>query len=130
MPANNIKHGARSYLATGKLPDGCGSIQKALARLRRELNAAIEAKRTRSIADDLAVQGVMRFEGVALLWMRWLAEPGNALTIDQRLAITKEIRAATADRDRAVAGLKLGNADDGNVLNVAKRLYEQAKQDA
>lgn len=115
MPAP-IKHGVRAFLSNGQLPDGCDHIAKALRRLTRELEGAVRLSRKDfTVADAAFIQTARRHEGQYRLLEHWLRkhdEQGIILTLPERLAVMKEMRASAKDRDACIKALDLQTAID------------------
>lgn len=108
---NRLRHGLRA----GRLPRGCGSIRKACDRLRRQLEDAVVYERGEvSLADAATIQTALRWERHAMLSQRWLRLEGDSLTPGDRLAFSREIARASAERDKCLRSLNLEPAAEPN----------------
>ena len=116
MPAplanrNAIRHG----LAAGNLPRGSGYI----VRLTNQFRSAVEdALRDAGHEVDLVaaatIHTCVRWERHAQLAQRWLRREADSLTPDQRLAFSRDIARASAERDKCLRllGLEVGKGRD------------------
>jgi hypothetical protein len=122
MPAptgntNAVTHGVRSYLATGRLPSGCASIQRARARIRRLLiDEVVRLRKKVTVFDQALVQSAVRHETVALLCAQWLAEKPD-MGLEERLSLMKQLRSATDARDGCLVKLRLDAENESNILD-------------
>ena len=102
--ANAQRHGLRSV----RLPAKCRYLELAAFRIRRELeDACIERFGKVDIRSAALIQSVGRHEIRASLAARWLRLEGDRLSIDQRIALLKEIGTATNSRDKSIDALAL-----------------------
>lgn len=111
---NRITHGRHS-LTMGALPPGCGYIVRVCNAMRAEIETAVVAIRTEiSLHDAGTIQTAVRYERHAQLAQRWLREnPG--LPVDVKLALSRDIAKASADRDRCLRLLGLDKRASDNV---------------
>lgn len=101
-------HGTRHGLRAGKLPKDARYIEIQMNLLRRQIEATvIEAKGEISLTDAAFIQTAMRWERHAALAQRWLTKQYDELSPDQRLHFSREIARASAERDKAIANLRL-----------------------
>jgi len=106
---NAIRHG----LKAGQLPRDAKYIEYRLNQFRRQLeDAVIDAKGQVSIADAASIQTALRWERHAALALRWLTKQCAELKPEQRLTFSREIARASAERDKAIAALRLDNDED------------------
>lgn len=103
-----------------KLPKGCGYVARDTNRLRRELEAAVVAAgRELTIIDSAHIATAIRWERHGLLAARWLANEFDKLTPMERLAFSREVAQASANRDKSLAALRLERAAE----NIFDALY-------
>lgn len=101
---NHLRHG----LHAGQLPRDAKHIEIRMNILRRNLEAAVlEARGEVTLTDAAAVQTATRWERHALLAQRWLTKQYDKLTPEQRLTFSREVAKASAERDKALACLRL-----------------------
>lgn len=104
---NNLRHGLRA----GQLPKDAKYIENRLNAFRRQLEAAVfEAKGEVSLVDAATIQTCLRWERHAALAQRWLNKQYAELKPEQRLTFSREVARASAERDKALATLKLDTA--------------------
>jgi hypothetical protein len=104
---NRQRHG----LFGSQLPKGCGYINNAFRKLRRQLESAVaESHGDITVQDAALVNSAMRHERRVKLCERWLREDYSDLDIDKRMKIQKEISNATDSRDRCIEKLKLNRS--------------------
>lgn len=102
--ANNLRHGLRA----GQLPRDAKYIEYRLNAFRRTLEQTVlAAKGEVTLPDAAAIQTCLRWERHACLAQRWLVKAGDTLKPEQRLNFSREIARASAERDKAIAALKL-----------------------
>jgi hypothetical protein len=118
---NARKHGVHGFLTLGRAPDGCGYVYRVVRQLRRQLEIDIQHKHGKvSTYHGALIQSACRHEGRAALLTRWLRlidgtdQAGAAATskktdatLAEKLAILKEIGAASDSRDRCLKALGL-----------------------
>ncbi|MDA1054229.1 MAG: hypothetical protein O3C40_27600 [Planctomycetota bacterium] len=115
---NAIRHG----LMAGKLPKGASYIELESERLRTALEDAV-VNRTGgeiSLHDAAVIQTAIRWERHALLAQRWLRNEAETLTPDQRLAFSRDVARASAERDKCLKALGLDvrpNSDPWSLLD-------------
>ena len=104
---NAARHGLRAWCSVKRLPPGAGAIRRQLYAERDEIHAAVVSSHGEiSLTHAALVQSAIRHSGRASLLERWLrVEPG--LSVSERIAILKEIGAATDSRDRCLERLDL-----------------------
>jgi hypothetical protein len=114
------RHGLYSLLGTGRLPKGCHGVRRALARLRRELEAQ---ERTRNGAGNgeltarqrALIGDALQAERRRLLaeWYMTTASDAGQLGPDQAAAFLRLAESAWEARRRAERALseRLGNGD-------------------
>ncbi|MDZ4684513.1 MAG: hypothetical protein SH850_05440 [Planctomycetaceae bacterium] len=101
---NNLRHGLRA----GQLPADAKFIEIRLNSFRRQLeDAVIKVRGEISIPDAASIQTAMRWERHAALAQRWLTKSYNDLKPADRLTFSREIARASAERDKALAMLRL-----------------------
>ncbi|MCA9248392.1 MAG: hypothetical protein KDA42_14800 [Planctomycetales bacterium] len=119
MPApienkNAIRHG----LTTGKLPAGCGYVERLTNQLRRALESAVL-----DIAGEIGlfaaatINTACRWERHALLAQRWLRR-GKDLTPADKLAFSRDVARASAERDKCIKALGLDHQDERDAWSV------------
>jgi hypothetical protein len=109
---NSLTHGLTAVLTSGRLPKGCSYIRKTCAALKMLIEGQVlSVKGELSLVDAATIQSCVRWERHALLCQRWLRlEPG--LNPDQRLAFSREIARASAERDKCLRLLNLDKPQD------------------
>lgn len=115
MPAPTT-HGVRAFLRNGKLPEGCGHVSREAKRLEELLEEAVLTLRNCITPFDAAViQSARRNETIFRLLNHYLNnEP--TITLDQKLAILRDMRAATTARDKSIGELKINVDPRSNSL--------------
>ena len=121
--SNALRHG----LKAGKLPKDAKHIEYQTNDLRRTLEAAVMAVRGEvTIPDAAAIQTAMKWERHGALCLRWLRIEEDKLKPEQKMNFSREIARASAERDKAIAALKL-NVSPLNPWNCAERDLNQRK---
>lgn len=120
QPANQnaLKHGLRS---AGSLPAGCGWVTTLVTEIRGVLEDAITERD--GVVNDYQrclIQTSCRWEQHALLAQRWLRENYSKLDHSDRLAYSREIAKASAERDKCLKELELNKT---NVHDAMALLY-------
>lgn len=111
-----VTHGVSAFLK-GKLSAGW-RLNKALNGLKAALESEVSARRGEiDIYAASLIQSATRHEGVASLWAAHLKKSGDAMSIEQRLAVCREIRNATDSRDRCIEKLGLSKFDRKDILD-------------
>ncbi len=106
---NAIRHGLRC----GQLPKDAKYIEHRLNAFRRTLETAVMAVRGEvTIPDAANIQTAIRWERHACLAQRWLTKQFDELKPVDRLTFSREIARASGERDKAVAALRLGKAEN------------------
>jgi len=132
MPAppqnrNATKSGLYGYLAIGSLPKGASYIRRLMGEFERGLRAAVLAKSGELTLYAAAVcQTATRHEARAMLLQRWLRKAdaaGDKVPLMDRVAIMREIGAASDSRDRCLRALGLERSDSNDVIDA---LYPRA----
>ncbi len=117
---NAIRHG----LKTGTLPKGAFYIRKITDELRRQLEDHVMAARGAvSMIEAATIQTAVRWERHAMLAQRWLNREVDSMTMEQRLAFSREIARASAERDRCLRALDL-DSDSQNDLFDSLRIID------
>jgi hypothetical protein len=99
---NAIRHG----LTAGALPPGCGYVKRIIGEFRTSLEASvIEVHGSIDLYRAGVIQTALRLERHALLCQRWLRKGEGTLTPDQRLAYSRDIGKASAERDKCLREL-------------------------
>lgn len=102
--ARNVRHG----LTSGALPHGCSWIATLVRQFREGVERAVlDLRGEISLFDAACINTAARHEQHALLAQRWLRREAAELSPDQRLAFSREIGKASAERDRALRALGL-----------------------
>jgi hypothetical protein len=113
---NATRHGVFGYLAVGTLPKGASWIRRLVGQFRRETERAVMANEGElSLYHAALVQSAARHEARALLLSRWLKQEAAAKLAD-RVAVLKEIGAATNSRDHSLRQLGLNKTARGNII--------------
>lgn len=128
LNANALTHGLDSDPEVGRQRLTLGALPRSLRRVERDayafriaLEEAVSLAHGRiDFAAACAVNTASRWERHALLATRWLRERGEAMDDAGRLAYSREIARASAERDKAVASLKL---QPESQLTIAATLY-------
>lgn len=101
---NAIRHG----LTVQGFPPGCTYIQKQVASFRSALEVAIEQVRgAMGVFEIACIQTAVEWHTHALKARRWVRLEDEKLTIDQRIAYSREIARAFAERDKVLKALGL-----------------------
>lgn len=101
---NAVRHG----LTVQGFPPGCTYIQKQVASFRGALEAAIERVRGEMGVFEVACcQTAVEWHTHALKARRWIRLEDKKLSIDQRIAFSREIARAFAERDKVLKALGL-----------------------
>lgn len=117
---NNLRHG----LKAGQLPADAKYIEHRMNHFRRQLEGMVlDAKGEVSLPDAAYIQTAIRWERHAALAQRWLTKQHDELKPEQRLAFSREIARASAERDKAIAALDL----ERQIKNVDLRTYVAGK---
>lgn len=102
---NALRHGRFSVL--GAAPKGAGYIKRMVGQARRQLEAAcVAAHGEIDITNAALINSACRAERHALLCGRWLKLEVDA-SPETRLALSREIVAASEKRDKAIRSLNL-----------------------
>jgi hypothetical protein len=109
---NATRHGLRA----GALPKGCAYIKRIVDELRRRIEAAVVAEHGAiPLVAAASINTATRWERHALLAQRWLRLRADEMSDDQRLAYSRDVAKASAERDKALATLRLpGPGDSGD----------------
>lgn len=113
MPAdkdnvNAVTHGVYSFLATGRLPKGCGYLRRQLGQFRRALEVEIEKVHGEICLLNAAyLTSAVRHEARVQLLTRWLRTE-EGIKLAERVGVLREIGAATDRRDACLKALNLG----------------------
>jgi len=120
---NATRHGIRGYLAVGSLPRGSSYVRRLLSGFRTSLESAVVDRHGEIGTYHAAlVQSACRHECRALLLTRWLRKEagdradGNGgkqstMSLADRLAVLRDISAASDSRDRCLEKLGLGKQE-------------------
>ena len=112
-PKNNrnaIKSGVYSFLANGRYPKGAEYVGRLIGQLRLSLEGIVMERESEvTVYNAAVIQSACRHEGRAQLLQRWLREldKGGSPSIQDRLAILKEIGNASDARDKCLKALGL-----------------------
>ena len=102
--SNAFRHGMRG----SNLPHGCEYIAKAIRYFRRQLEQAVfEVRGEVTLLDAASINTAFRYERLAQLAQRWLAVNSEEMSYTEKLACAREAARASAERDKAIAMLKL-----------------------
>ena len=117
MPApvknrNATRHGLRA----GQLPKGAAYIKRETDVLRRIIENAVadEHDGDVSLYHAALIQSTIRWERHAMLAQRWLRREAESLTLDQRLAFSRDIARASTERDKCLRELGLNTKPNGD----------------
>lgn len=118
---NTLTHGldASRGLRAGRLPKGCGYIVRAVNDFTRAFNRALIAQKGEvSFTDAASVNSATRWERHSCLALRWLRLHADEMSHDQRLAYSREIAKASAERDKCIraTGLSVCDVTDGESI--------------
>ncbi len=111
---NAVTHGLRMEL--NELPADCSRIRRERYKMRRVLEDTIlERDGTISPYQASTIQTAIRWSTHSALAARWLRiEPD--LTIEQKLALSRDVARASESRDRCLKLLGLDKRDGGNTI--------------
>jgi hypothetical protein len=117
-PAGNMNHvttGLYALAVSGRIPlqvKGGHNIRRAVRRMRKELIAEIQAVHGReaSLYEHALIHSATRHEARARLLEALLAGDAAPVLVGERLAVLKEIGAATDSRDKAIKSLGINIA--------------------
>ncbi|MGE0760613.1 MAG: hypothetical protein AB7O38_26615 [Pirellulaceae bacterium] len=116
---NAVRHG----LTAGTLPKGAAYIARSTGQFRTALEGAIvERKGEISLHDAAVIQTAIRWERHALLVQRWLRRELADLSPDQRLAFSRDVARASAERDKC---LKILGLDRDARSDIFDALYSE-----
>src|SRR5262249_43302838 len=113
---NATKHGLRGLTTSGRVPlkvKGGRHLRKRLGEMCLELGAEIRQRQGRdpSLFEIAVIQSAKRHEARAQLLERWLDKEWEKLSVQDRLAILREIGNATDRRDGCFKVIGLDLAD-------------------
>lgn len=121
---NACTHGLR--MVVNGLPPGCRRLEGTRRQLRRMLEQAVaDVHGEVGIVHAATIQSIIRWETHAALCARWLRhalEKGEPLTHADKLAYSREVARASAERDKAMRSLGI---DKQGHQNVWATLYAQ-----
>ena len=101
---NRIRHGMRG----SSLPRNCRHIESSTNKFRLHCEQAVlDARGEIVLTDAIYINTAFRAERHAQLAQRWLFLKGDAMSDGDRLAYSREVVKASAERDKAVAALRL-----------------------
>lgn len=113
---NALKNGLHRTLAIGGLPSGMTYVRRLVNEFRRAVEAATLATCGEvDLFHSAVVQTCCRHEQRSLLAQRWL-RTAQGLTIDQQLALSREIGQASEARDRCLRLLGLDRCDAADLF--------------
>lgn len=128
---NAEKHGVYGYLTIGSLPRGASYIRRALGRFEATLRETVAQDRGEiGVYHAALIQTACRHEARAQLLTRWLRKAdaaGEKVGLLDRMAIMREIGAASDARDRSLRGLGL---DRPNTTDAIEALYAMPADNA
>jgi len=106
---NATRHG----LVAGQLPKGAAYIKRECDTLRRSIEEAVAASHSGSVTlyQAALIQTCIRWERHAMLVQRWLRLQCDTMDAATRLAYSRDIARASAERDKALLGLGLDSTD-------------------
>lgn len=120
MPAppknrNATRHGLRA----GELPKGASYIKRECDVLRREIESAVADAHGGSVSlyQAALIQTCVRWERHAMLVQRWLRLQADTMGAATRLAYSRDIARASAERDKALLGLGLHASDSRSIID-------------
>ena len=102
---NRTRHG----LTAGQLPKGAAYVKRCTDQLRAGLESAVAERNGGEVSlyHAALIQSAIRWERHALLAQRWLRQEAATLNADQRLAYSREVARASAERDKCLKLLAL-----------------------
>lgn len=107
--SNSVRHGLRA----NKLPARLAWADRRVNSFRKVVEqAVIDAKGEVSLVDAATIQTCLRFEKHAILAGHWLAKEIDNLSPDQRLAHSREVAKASAERDKCLRSLGIDTPPD------------------
>ncbi|HUY32858.1 MAG TPA: hypothetical protein VMV69_08760 [Pirellulales bacterium] len=120
--ANRLCHGLRGRpevnairLALGTLPPSLARVERGVFAFRRLLeDATADTHGKIDLMHALAIQTACKHERHSALCLRWLREHEAKMTHEQRIKYSAEIAKASAERDRAIERLGLGERTPQN----------------
>ncbi len=109
---NATRSGRRAWETVKRLPKSCGAIRQQLYAERDDIELSVGRQHGEvSLYHAALIQSAVRHSGRAQLLERWLrVEEG--LSLNERLAVLKEIGAASDSRDKCLKLLGLDVAHD------------------
>jgi len=120
----------RSGMHGSGLPKGCEYIQRSCNEFRRALERAVEDARGEVLLLDAAnISTAFRHERHCQLVQRWLRIDGDKMSHSDRLAHSREVARASAERDKAIMALKLPEATDADPWAVVDAQAPERPQD-
>ncbi|QDU30602.1 hypothetical protein ETAA8_57480 [Anatilimnocola aggregata] len=111
---NRTTHGTYGFLAIGSLPKGASYIRRQLGVFEKFVANAVKDKHGAiTLYRAALIQSAVRHEGRAQLLTRWLRDGEAGLKLLERMAVLREIGAASDQRDRVLKLLDLEIEDAG-----------------
>jgi hypothetical protein len=112
---NNTRHGLRA----GQLPKGAAYIKRECDVLRREIEQAVADVHGGSVSlyHAALIQTCIRWERHAMLIQRWLRLESDTMDAATRLAYSRDIARASAERDKALLTLGLNASDSRSIID-------------
>lgn len=127
---NAIRHG----LTVQGFPPGCTYIEKQVASFRATLHVAVEQVRGEiGVFEAACCQTAVEWHTHALKARRWMRLEDKKLTIDQRIAFSREIARGFAERDKVLKALGLDfrtSPDAATVLYASVTQTDAEKPDS
>ena len=113
MNRNRTRHG----LCAGRLPKGAAYVKRTCDGLRRAIEAEVLARHGElSLHHAALIQSAIRWERHALLVQRWLRLDCDRMDMATRLAYSRDIARASAERVKCLTALRLDRDRSRDIL--------------
>jgi len=122
---NATRHGVYGFLAIGSLPKGASYVRRLLGQFERHLREAVQEREGEIRTYHAAlIQTACRHEGRAQLLTRWIREADDKLKLTDKVAVLKEIGAASDSRDKCLERLGLNEiASRNDIHSIMQSIY-------
>lgn len=118
-------------LTLGRLPKGNAWIMRVAQRFANALmDAVIESGGRLDVYTLALIQTAVKWERHSMMAQKWLREHIDKMNPDTRLAYSREIARASAERDRTLRQLGLDRHDEGDVLSLLATARHDAQLEA
>lgn len=102
-----VKHGVSKLLKSGLLPVGMEHIARESGRLKRALEEAVLTLRSNITLYEVALIKSAALHEATIRMLGHYLRNESGITLDQRLAILRDVRSATNARDKSIEQLNI-----------------------